>query len=103
MRRRQFLKAVAGAALFPWPSYASDKPLLVPGVHLYTGYQSVAAGQTIRFHVSSSVPYVLSVVRLGPQVDDPAADEVLHEFPKAPAAIQAIHPGSYVQVDKSFS
>jgi hypothetical protein len=79
-----------------------SEPLLVPGVHLYTDQQSVTAGQKIRFHVSSSVPYVLSVVRLGLQVDDPAGDEVIHEFPKRDGAIQPIFPGSHVHIEKGI-
>src|SRR5688572_10785512 len=108
--RRRFLKAagagVAGVALRPWQALAgaglAQNSLVVPGVHLYTSQQSVAAGQTMRFHVSSSVPYVLSVVRLGLQVDDPAGDEVLREFPQEMGAVQPIYPGSYVQIDKAI-
>src|SRR5205823_11094732 len=70
------------------------------GIHAYTDRVSVAAGDTIRFHVSSSYPYELQVCRLGPDVDGPARDEILHSFGRSSAAIQPIHPGSYLVVDK---
>src|SRR5262245_48746710 len=113
--RRQFLKTtgagLAGVTLsFPAraatasvPAIPAHKLLAVPGVHLYADEQSVAAGQPIRFHVSSSVPYVLSVCRLGLQVDDPAGDEVLHEFPREAGVVQPIHPGSYVHIEKEIT
>lgn len=103
-------------AAFSWAASAVDsgardqwvgaipphRPLPLPGVHAYTDRQSVAAGQTISFLVSSTVPYRLTICRLGLQVDDPSGDEVLHEFPEAEPQHQAIHPGSYVHVDKGL-
>ena len=41
------------------------RPQVVEGIHAYTDRVSVAAGETIRFHVSSSHPYELQVCRLG--------------------------------------
>jgi len=78
----------------------AHRPLAVEGVHAYTDRISVAAGETIRFHVSSSHPYELQVCRLGPDVDIPAHDEFLHSFGQSPAAVQPIHPGSYMLVAK---
>lgn len=78
------------------------RSLPLTGFHAYASAQSIAAGETIRFHVSSTVPYRLSVCRLGRAVDQPDADEVLHEFPESPATPQAIHCGSYVHVAKSL-
>ena len=72
------------------------------GVHAYTDKLSVAAGDTIQFHTSSTVPFRLSVCRLGRRVDDPTGDQVLHEFPAALSKLQPIHPGSYVHVEKSL-
>jgi len=76
------------------------KPLSVEGIHAYTDRVSVAAGDTIRFHVSSSYPYELQVCRLGPDVDGPSRDEVLHSFGRTSAALQPIHPGSYAVAEK---
>ncbi len=76
------------------------RPLAVEGIHAYTDRVSVAAGDTVRFHVSSSYPYELQVCRLGTDVDSPARDELLHSFGPSPAAVQPIHPGSYLIVDK---
>ena len=76
------------------------RPIVVEGVHAYTDRVSVAAGDVIRFHVSSSHPYELQVCRLGTDVDGPSRDEVLHSFGPSPAAVQPIHPGSYLIVDK---
>src|SRR5271167_3555551 len=72
------------------------KPRAIEGVHAYADRISAAAGETIRFHVSSSYPYELQVARLGTDVDSPACDEILHSFGPSPAAVQRIHPGSYL-------
>jgi len=129
--RREFLKragaGVAGMAALDWvaltahaeaargnPAAATNigtaargipphRPLNVPGVHAYSDQQSVASGQTISFLVSSTVPYRLSIYRLGLKVDDPTGDEVLHEFPVAQPKVQSIHPGSYVHVKKKLT
>ena len=78
------------------------RPLKVAGVHAYSD-QSIAAGQTISFHVSSTVPYRFTVCQLGLKVDDLAGDVVLHEFPVAQPRVQSIHPGSYVHVKKRLT
>ncbi|MDR3635348.1 MAG: LamG domain-containing protein [Isosphaeraceae bacterium] len=115
--RREFLAAAGGAlatsSLAGRELRAADaerqdaraavpphRPLTVEGVHAYTDRVSVAAGETIRFHVSSAHPYELQVCRLGLDVDSPARDELVHSFGPSPAATQPIHPGSYVAVDK---
>ena len=69
-------------------------------MHAYTDRVSVCAGDTIRFYVSSSVPYELQLCRLGLDVDGPSRDEILHSFGQSPAATQPIHPGSYILVEK---
>src|SRR6185436_8032236 len=127
--RREFLKqagaGVAGMAALDWAALtarAEEMPrnqetaarnaargipphrsLIVPGVHAYTDQQSVAAGQAISFFVSSTVPYRFTVCRLGLKVDDPADDEVLHEFPLTQPKAQSIQPGSYVHVKKGLA
>jgi len=75
----------------------------VPGVHAYPSEHSLHAGETLRLHVSASVPYDLAICRLGPRFDDPAAEEVLQEFPQQSPAPHPIHPGSYIHVQKSLS
>src|SRR5262245_40602676 len=129
--RREFLKqtgvGVAGMAALNWGALATHgeesngkrrtttaagnaargipphRPLNVPGVHAYSDQQSIAAGQTVSFLVSSTVPYRFTVCRLGLKVDDPAGDEVLNEFPLTQPKAQSIHPGSYIQVKKNLA
>ena len=84
------------------PAIPPHQPMVVEGIHAYTDRVSVAAGEPIRFHVSSSYPYELTVCRLGTDVDGPSKDEVLHSFGPTPAAIQPIHPGSYAVAEKSL-
>lgn len=118
--RREFLAAAGGvlgssAVLVPDAAAAETspaippaqpsnipphKPQVVEGIHAYTDRVSVAAGEVIRFHVSSTCPYELQVCRLGPDVDGPSRDEILHSFGASAAATQPIHPGSYLIVDK---
>jgi N,N-dimethylformamidase len=76
--------------------------MVVPGVHGYAE-QSVFAGDKIRFRISGTVPYQLSVFRLGPDADRIERDELVHEFPPSEAQPQPIHPGSYVHIGKSIS
>ncbi|MBI5775148.1 MAG: LamG domain-containing protein [Verrucomicrobia bacterium] len=112
--RREFLQrtgaTVAAAAVLKLPSRGLAAPnspaipphraLDVPGVHAYPLEHSVAAGDTLELCVSNSVPYRLSICRLGVQVDDPAGDTVLARFDESPANPQPIHPGSYVHIEK---
>jgi hypothetical protein len=85
----------AGSAPFP-----PHRPTTIEGVHAYTDRVSVAAGEVIRFHVSSSHPYGLEACRLGTDVDSPSSDEVLHSFGPNSAAVQPVHPGSYLIAEK---
>src|SRR5215210_2492096 len=55
--------------------------LLVPGVHAYPMEHSLAAGETLQLCVSASVPYSMSICRLGLNVDDPSGDTILAKFP----------------------
>lgn len=73
------------------------RALPLDGLHAYSE-KVITAGETIHFRVSSTVPYELSICRLGHAVDDPAGDEVLVTFPESPAISQPIHPGSFVHV-----
>jgi hypothetical protein len=111
--RREFIKqtgaGLAGAALLgntttagaPAPAaIPPHRPVPVHGVHAYPGEHSVAAGDTLTVHVSSSVPYRLSICRLGLNVDDPAGDEVLTQLPEQEARPLPPHPGCYVHVEK---
>lgn len=105
--RREFLQHVAALPLAscatvqggapPSAPLPPHRPIDVPGLHAYADH-SVAAGETIRFRASSTVPYTLSICRLGP--DD---DEVLHTFPPSAAAPRPIHPGSYVHVERNLT
>jgi len=116
--RREFLKrggaGVAGLSLLPSKLVASSpessaspkelpphKSMVVPGIHGYAE-QSVAAGETIHFQISSTVPHRLGIYRLGLDPESPSQDELLHKFAESPALPQPIHPGSYVRVDKNL-
>ena len=117
--RRDFLKtttAVAAAASLPLSEQANASPPLVGvdqpvppqrvqilyGLHAYTDKLSVEPGEEIQFLATSTVPYKLSVCRLGEEVDDPASDQVFVEFPESPPQIQPIRPGSYVYVEQGI-
>lgn len=115
--RREFLKrtgvGVAGLAAISLPenligeeSLASAIPLHqelpVFGVHAYPMQHSVAAGEELALHVSSTVPYQLGLYRLGLEVDNPETDILLHRFLDASPTPQPIHPGSYVHIEKGL-
>lgn len=120
--RRQFLKAASTSALVALSAPATHgrppspvqgrtnsaeiplhRPLDLPGVHAYADTQSVMAGTTIRFHVSSTLPYRMAIHRLGTQVDDPASDRLLKRFEVRAPTPQSIHPGSYVYIAKRLA
>jgi N,N-dimethylformamidase len=81
----------------------AHRALAVLGVHVYPVEHSVAAGETLELCVSNSVPYRLSICRLGLQVDDPAGDTVMAQFDESPPNPQPIHPGSYVAAEKNVA
>jgi|GEM_PF-28728 len=88
--------AVSSPAAQGIPPHASLQP---NGLHAYADAESVAAGDTIRFHVSSQAPYRFGVAKLGPKVDDRNSDEFIFESPAYhPGKEQPIHPGSYIHV-----
>lgn len=76
--------------------------LPVPGFHAYVQKQSVSAGEPVQLHVSSTIPYRLQLVRLGPRIDDRTHDEVIHEFPEQPPLEQPIRPGSCLVVERGL-
>jgi hypothetical protein len=100
------IKKVEKARVTPPSSPSGERPphhaIGLPGLHAYA-QKSIAAGEEIAFRVSSSVPYTLSVVRLGPDPEYRDKDPVLTTFQVDQARTQAIHPGSYVHVSKGLS
>src|SRR4029450_13561160 len=92
--RRTFLKqtaALAAATAVPRSTLGArgqqaprhippHREQIVPGVHVYADRQSVAPGETIRFHVSADEASQMEICRLGLEVDDPAGDRVVHRF-----------------------
>jgi hypothetical protein len=80
------------------PPIPPHRALAVPGVHVYPREHSVAAGETLELCTSASVPYQLSIHRLGHTLDDSSGDELLTRFPEEPPRPHPIHPGSYVHV-----
>ena len=116
--RRDFLKRSAvGAAVAAWQGGANSacadrtdrsdrslpphRQLDLTGVHAYA-QKSLSAGETVRFRVSSTVPYQLAVCRLAGPVDDPDTDEELTRFVCEQPRAQPIHPGSYVHVARGL-
>ena len=77
------------------------REIALPGLHAYA-QKSIAAGEEIGFRVSSSVPYELSVVQLGPDPESRDNDPVLTTSPGNKPKIQAIHPGSYVHIENGL-
>jgi N,N-dimethylformamidase len=75
------------------------RPILVEGIHAYTSRVSVAAGETIGVHVSSSYPYELTICRLGSDPDSALRDETVHTFGRSVPLLQPIHPGSYLHIE----
>jgi hypothetical protein len=82
------------------------RALLPGGVIGYADRLSVAPGETIDFHVSNDGGYTLGIYRLGLDENDPAGDVRMLDFPVRTvnkAAVQPIHPGSYVHVPKRLT
>jgi hypothetical protein len=94
---RQFRGEAAPALPFGIPPHLGR---IVAGTHGYADAHGVSAGGTIRFLISSDVPYHVTFCRLGQQIDDPAGDEILADGGRFPARQQSIHPGSYIHVEK---
>ncbi|NNE93117.1 MAG: c-type cytochrome [Verrucomicrobiales bacterium] len=79
----------------------AHRPVNVPGLHAYA-QKSRAAGEEIEFRVSSTVPYDLSVVKLGSDPENRDDDPVLKTFRADQPKAQPIHPGSYVHVENGL-
>ena len=118
--RREFLKqtgaGVVTAATLPTIAALQSRADVSPAqpipphramdlasVHAYADQESVAAGNTISFHVSNTAPVRMKICRLGVKVDDPTGDVALHDFGEAAAKPQPIHPGSYIHVEKGIT
>jgi len=91
--------AAEGAEIAP-QSIPPHRSLTAPGVHVYTDRPSYAAGETLTAYVSASTPATIEIVRLGDDLDSPAGDEALHSLRIDGPAVQPIHPGSYIHVEK---
>lgn len=76
-------------------------PMWLPGIHAYAE-KSVPAGEALHLRVSSDVPYRLSVVQLGHNLDGPEGDTLIQDLGEFPASLQPIFPGSYAVVDSSL-
>ena len=73
------------------------------GLHAYADRESVPAGETIQFHVSSQVPYRFRVTKLGLDVDERSSDiEIFRADKESPSGIQPIRPGSYVRIENGL-
>lgn len=96
-----FLILLSGSVCAAADTHALPRAVDVPGVHSYAE-KIICAGDMIRFRTSATVPYELSICRLGHAIDDPAGDDVLKTFPVAEPMAQPIHPGSFVHVEKGL-
>jgi N,N-dimethylformamidase len=120
--RRDFLKATgagwviagvqsgAAAASFAGPEVSGGsgqipphRPLSLVGVHAYADRVSAPAGGSISIFVSSTLPYEFQVCRLGTDADSPESDQILQTHLVDRPAPQAIHPGSYIHIDRGLS
>ena len=82
-------------------SIPPHRAIALPGLHAYA-QKSIAAGEEIKFKVSSDVPYQLSVVQLGADPENRDNDPVLATFSVNKPRRQPIHPGSYVHIQNSL-
>ena len=80
----------------PTSSIPPHRAHLLPWVHGYVAKQSVAAGETVQLMFSSSLPYNLSIHRIGPNLDSMDDDVLVHSFGVQEPRVQPIHFGSYV-------
>ena len=96
------VRQLTGADVSPQYDVPPHTPLPLTGVHAYTDKLSVAAGETIRFHVSSTHPYRFEACRLGTDVDGPTQDEVMQVWQVNDPVMQPIHPGSYIHVENGL-
>ena len=76
------------------------RALRLEGLHAYPLEHSVAAGDALQLCVSAAAPYRLSICRLGIGFEDPGADVSLAEWREPHGAMQPIHPGSYIHVER---
>ncbi|MFP6874929.1 MAG: PVC-type heme-binding CxxCH protein, partial [Verrucomicrobiales bacterium] len=97
-----FLKEAKGpVGSAPTEDIPPHHAIPLPGLHAYA-QKSATAGEEIEFRVSSSVPYELSVVQLGPDPENRDKDPVLKTFQVEKPSMQPIHPGSYLHVAKAL-
>ena len=97
-----FLKEAKGpVASAPGVDIPPHHATSLPGLHAYA-QKSVAAGEEVEFRVSSSVPYGLSIVQLGPDPENRDKDPILKTYRVEEPRTQPIHPGSYLHVAKAL-
>ncbi len=117
LTRRDVLRGLGGlivagpAVLMDSQANASGDYSLIPavpnlaqglsGLHAYA-QKSVHAGDVIEFRVSSTLPYQMSIARLGWDTDGPSKDWTIHSFPQIPEVQRSIRPGSYVHVERAL-
>ncbi len=114
--RRDFLKVSAtGVATLAAGAHAQaaepksltaippHTPFQPVGVHGYPGRHSVVAGERIEFHLSTDQPVQAGIYRLGHQIDDPAGDELVHDFGDVAVQPQPIHVGSYAHIGRPLT
>ncbi|MCF6359394.1 MAG: hypothetical protein L3J29_01380 [Cyclobacteriaceae bacterium] len=91
-------KDIDNAISLPFPAHQST---LVTGVHAYSQKQ-LKPGDELHLRVSSTVPYELSIVRLGSDPDSMEKDITLFSTSSEPIP-QPIYPGSYINITKGLA
>lgn len=82
-------------------SIPPHEPIELPGLHAYA-QKSLEAGDELEVRVSSTLPYELSLVQLGPDPESREEDPVLESVRVEEPGTQPIHPGSYVHIEKGL-
>ena len=87
-----FADGAAGLDEIPQP-----RRLELDGLHAYAE-KIITAGETLHIRVSSTLPYEMSICRLGREIDDPDGDMLLTAFPPSSPISQPIYPGSFAHI-----
>ncbi|PTL80328.1 N,N-dimethylformamidase beta subunit family domain-containing protein [Vitiosangium sp. GDMCC 1.1324] len=121
LNRRDVLRGLGGLALTSALGYGTEgkgqtatsasiaavanRTVAIPGAVEAYAQKSVAAGGTIDFRIHSTVPYQLSIVRLGWDTETPSRDWVVQSLTDqlAEPRTMTIRPGSYIHVENALA
>jgi len=80
----------------------SLRSVSLEGLHAYA-QKSLDAGDTLQLHVSSTVPYKMTIRRLHTWIDQFERMDSLHQTSVKKPQSQPIHPGSYIHVPQGLT